>query len=73
MAVKFTLQGEYLPFGELQSAETNNLVCNKVTHEFTAETLDEILPQIKAFLMGLQYNPKGELEFVQDYPLDNDE
>ena len=73
MAVKFTLTGEHLPFGELQSEETNNLVRNKITHEFTAETLDEILPQIKAFLQGLQYNPKGELEFVEDYPLENDE
>jgi len=79
MAVKFTLQGEHLSdlpcktYGELSYAETNNWVRNKVTHEFTAETLDEVLPQIKAFLLGLQYNPKGELEFVEDYPLENDE
>jgi len=70
MAVKFTLQGEHLPFGELQSAETNNLVQSKITHEFVAETLDEVLPQIKAFLLGLQYNPEGSLEFVNNYPED---
>lgn len=68
MAVKFTLQGEHLPYGELQSAETSGLIYGKITHEFTAETLDEILPQIKAFLLGLQYNPEGDLEFVNNYP-----
>ena len=70
MAVKFTLTGEQLPFGELPSAETNNLVRNKITHEFTAETLDEVLPQIKAFLLGLQYNPEGDLEFVDNHASD---
>ena len=68
MAVKFTLTGEHLPYGELPSAEINNLVTSKITHEFVAETLDEVLPQIKAFLLGLQYNPEGDLEFVNNYP-----
>ena len=67
MAVKFTLTGEHLPYGELQSTETNNWVQSKITHEFTAETLDEILPQLKAFLLGLQYNPEGDLEFVDNF------
>ena len=70
MAVKFTLTGEQLPFGELPSSEINNLVRCKITHEFTAETLDEVLPQIKAFLLGLQYNPEGDLEFVNNYVSD---
>lgn len=66
MAVKFTLQGEHLPFGELQASETNNAVTNKITHEFVAENIDEILPQFKAFLLGLQYNLEGDLEFVDN-------
>ena len=70
MAVKFTLTGEHLPYGELPSAEINNLVQSKITHEFVAETLDEVLPQIKAFLLGLQYNPEGDLEFVDNYASD---
>ena len=70
MAVKFTLTGEHLPYGELPSAEINNLVTSKITHEFVAETLDEVLPQIKAFLLGLQYNPEGDLEFVDNYASD---
>lgn len=72
MAVKFTLTGEHLPYGELQSAETNNLVQSKITHEFVAETLDEVLPQIKAFLLGLQYNPEGDLEFVDNFSEESD-
>lgn len=70
MAVRFTLTGEHLPYGELPSAEINNLVQSKITHEFVAETLDEVLPQIKAFLLGLQYNPEGDLEFVDNYASD---
>ncbi len=70
MAVKFTLQGEHLPFDELASSETNGLVYSKITHEFTAETLNEILPQIKAFLLGLQYNPEGDLEFVDNFSIE---
>ena len=67
MAIKFTLQGEHLPYDELHSAETNSLIKNKVTHEFIAESLDEVLPAIKAFLLGLEYNPRGDLEFVDNF------
>jgi len=67
MAVKFTLQGEHLPLEELASTETNNLIRSKVIHEFTAESIDEILPAIKGFLLGLGYNSQGDLEFVDNY------
>ena len=67
MAVKFTLVGEHLPFGEFQSSNLNNVITSKVTHEFTAETLDEILPVIKDFLKGLGYEPTGDLEFVDNF------
>ncbi|NBW57075.1 hypothetical protein EBR43_04690 [bacterium] len=67
MAVKFKLQGEHLPFGELQSSETNNFSTRKVTHEFVAESLDEVLPAIRDFLKGLGYEPAGDLEFVDNF------
>lgn len=70
MAIKFKLQGEHLPFGELQSSETNNYSIRKVTHEFVAESLDEVLPAIRDFLKGIGYEPTGDLEFVDNFPED---
>jgi len=65
--MKFTLKGEYISPDELQASETNSILSTKVTHEFVAETLDEVLPQIQDFLRGLGYQPEGNLEFVEDY------
>ena len=64
---KFTLRGEYISPDELQASEINSVLSTKVTHEFVAETLDEVLPQIQDFLRGLGYQPEGNLEFVEDF------
>ena len=64
---KFTLKGEYISPDELQASEINSILSTKVTHEFVAETLDEVLPQIQDFLRGLGYQPEGNLEFVEDF------
>ena len=64
---KFTLRGEYISPDELQASEINSILSTKVTHEFVAETLDEVLPQIQDFLRGLGYQPEGNLEFVEDF------
>jgi hypothetical protein len=41
----------------------------KMTHEFTAETLDEVLENTELFIKGSGYIPNGVLDFV---PLDTD-
>lgn len=41
----------------------------KMTHEFTAETLDEVLENTELFIKGSGYVPNGVLDFVQ---LDDD-
>lgn len=40
----------------------------KMTHEFTAETLDEVLENTELFIKGSGYIPNGVLDFV---PLDD--
>lgn len=37
-----------------------------VTHQFTADTLDEVLPNITEFLRGAGYRFDGEVELVKD-------
>ena len=71
--MKFTLKGEYISPDELQASETNSIFSTKVTHEFCAETLDEVLPQIQDFLRGLGYQPVGNLEFVEDFTAEESE
>ena len=41
----------------------------KMTHEFTAETLDEVLENTELFIKGSGYIPNGVLDFV---PMDDD-
>lgn len=42
----------------------------KMTHEFTAETLDEVLENMELFIKGSGYIPSGVLDFV---PLEEDD
>lgn len=42
----------------------------KMTHEFTAETLDEVLENTELFIKGSGYIPNGVLDFV---PIDEDD
>lgn len=41
----------------------------KMTHEFTAETLDEVLENMELFIKGSGYIPSGVLDFV---PMEDD-
>ena len=41
----------------------------KMTHEFTAETLDEVLENTELFIKGSGYIPNGVLDFV---PMEDD-
>ena len=65
--IKFTLIGEQLPLDVFEATKINNTVSTKVTHEFTGEHLDEVLPAIRDFLKGLGYEPVGDLEFVDNF------
>lgn len=41
-----------------------------VTHEFSAETLDEVLENVKYFLMGAGFTwVDGDLQFINDDPI----
>lgn len=42
----------------------DNLTNNKVTHEFEAEDLNDVLDNFECFLRGAGYVPEGTLDFV---------
>ena len=39
---------------------------DKLTSEFSAESLDKVLENFESFLKGCGFNPSGHLEFVED-------
>lgn len=39
---------------------------HKLTHEFDADTLDNVLENTDLFLRGVGFMPKGTLDYVQD-------
>lgn len=64
---KFTLISQFVPD---QLDRVNH--ANKITHEFEAESLDEVMEQFAQFLRGSGYSFDGHVEIVDDYPVDKD-
>ena len=65
---KFTFTSSFVPD---QLDRVNNAV--KISHEFEAESLDQILGQFTDFLRGAGFHFDGNIEIVNDYPVQKEE
>jgi len=66
---KFTFTSNFVP-DQMDRANT----ASKVTHEFEADTLDEVLAQFTQFLRGAGFYFEGDVEIVDNtLPLTNEE
>jgi len=61
---KFTFTSSFVPDG---LDRVNNAL--KISHEFEAESLDEVLGQFTDFLRGAGFHFDGNVEIVNDYPV----
>jgi len=64
---KFTFTSNFVPD---QLDRCNRAI--KITHEFEADTIEEICAQFEDFLRGAGYYFEGHLDFVDDCPVDKD-
>ena len=64
---KFTYTSSFVPD---QLDRVNTAV--KISHEFEADSLDQILGQFTDFLRGAGFHFDGNVEIVNDYPVQKD-
>lgn len=64
---KYTFTSSFVPD---QLDDSNRAI--KVTHEFEADTIEEICAQFEDFLRGVGFHFDGHLDIVDDYPVDED-
>jgi len=64
---KFTFISDFVPYS-MDKVNT----ATKITHEFEASSLDEILAQFTDFLRGAGFHFDGNVEIVNDYPVEKD-
>ena len=60
---KYTFTSNFVPDGLDRS---NSAV--KITHEFEADTIEEVCSQFEDFLRGAGFHFDGHLDIVDDYP-----
>lgn len=64
---KYTFTSNFVP----DSLDRSNSAV-KITHEFEADTIEEICSQFEDFLRGAGFHFDGHLEIVDDYPVEKD-
>jgi len=64
---KYTFTSDFVPD---QLDGSNRAI--KVTHEFEADTIEEICTQFEDFLRGAGFHFDGHIDLVDDYPVDKD-
>ena len=64
---KYTFTSEFVPD---QLDRSNRAI--KVSHEFEADTIEEVCSQFEDFLRGAGFHFDGHIDLVDDYPVDKD-
>ena len=64
---KFTFISDFVPYN-MDRVNT----ATKITHEFETSSLDEILGQFTDFLRGAGFHFDGNVEIVNDYPVEEE-
>jgi len=64
---KYTFTSNFVPDGVDRS---NSAV--KITHEFEADTIEEVCSQFEDFLRGAGFHFDGHLDIVDDCPVEKD-
>ena len=61
---KYTFTSNFVP----DQLDTSNSAV-KITHEFEADTIEEVCSQFEDFLRGAGFYFDGHLDIVNDYPV----
>lgn len=64
---KYTFTSDFVP-DQLDGCNRST----KITHEFEADTIEEMCSQFEYFLRGAGFHFDGRLDIVEDYPVNKD-